>query len=161
MRSQASFMIHQILNHLIGKGKKSLVISACVPVTTFRSNLSSGLNCWVHSHSGFESVSSTKKVSCTAFAFLARELVTFTAMFQATPLHRWCVRPLLQQIKSSETSLLHISVGCYIHLEQQCLLNDYVFGFQPLITTKQHQSRLRIQRSSTPTLQQYHIGLGF
>jgi hypothetical protein len=34
--------------------------------------------CWVHSHTGFESVTSTKKVSCSAFALMASELVTFT-----------------------------------------------------------------------------------
>jgi hypothetical protein len=58
--------------------QSSLVISARVPFATFCSNLSSGLNCWVHSHTGFESVTSTKKVSCSDFALLACESVTFT-----------------------------------------------------------------------------------
>ena len=60
-----------------GPKQRSLVISARVPFTTFRSNLSSGLvYCWVHSHTGFESVTSPKKVSCSVFALLACEPVT-------------------------------------------------------------------------------------
>jgi hypothetical protein len=35
------------------------------------------LNCWVHSHTGFESVTSAKKVSFSAFALLASEPVIF------------------------------------------------------------------------------------
>ncbi len=42
----------------------------------------------------------------------------------------------------------------------QCLLNDCIFGFQPIFT-KQHQSRLGFQRSPMSSLQQHHIGLGF
>jgi hypothetical protein len=61
-----------------GPKQRSLVISAHVPFATFCSNLSPGLNCWVHSHTGFESVTSTKKVLCSVFALLARESVTFT-----------------------------------------------------------------------------------
>jgi hypothetical protein len=62
-----------------GPKQRSLVISACVSFATFRSNLSSGLvYCWVRSHTGFESVTSTKKVSCSAFALMASEPVTFT-----------------------------------------------------------------------------------
>jgi hypothetical protein len=61
-----------------GPKQRSLVISAHVPFATFCSNLSSALNCWVHSHTGFESVTLTKKVSCSVFALLARESVTFT-----------------------------------------------------------------------------------
>ena len=61
-----------------GPKQRSLVISACVPFATFRSNLSSGLNCCVHSQTGFESVTSTKNVSYTTFALLVCESVTFT-----------------------------------------------------------------------------------
>ena len=54
-----------------GPKQRSLVISARVPFATFRSNLSSGLvYCWVHSRTGFESVTSSKKVSCNVFALL-------------------------------------------------------------------------------------------
>jgi hypothetical protein len=61
-----------------GPNQRSLVISARVPFTTFRSNLSSGLvYCWVHSHTGFESVTSSKKVSCTVFALLSFEPVIY------------------------------------------------------------------------------------
>ncbi len=61
-----------------GPKQRSLVISAHVPFTTFCSNLSSGLvYCWVCSHTGFESVTSTKKVSCSAFALMASEPITF------------------------------------------------------------------------------------
>ena len=62
-----------------GPKQRSLVISARVPFATFHSNLSSGLvYCWVRSHTGFESVTSTKKVSCSPFALMASEPVTFT-----------------------------------------------------------------------------------
>jgi hypothetical protein len=43
-----------------GPKQRSLEISARVPFATFRSNLSSGLNCWVHSHRGCEPVTSTR-----------------------------------------------------------------------------------------------------
>ena len=56
-----------------GPKQRSLVISARVPFATFRSNMSSGLNCWVHYHTGFESVTSTKKVSCSVFALLMQQ----------------------------------------------------------------------------------------
>jgi hypothetical protein len=61
-----------------GTKQRSLVISARVPFATFSSNLtSSGLvYCWVHSHTGFESVTSSKKVLCSVFALLACEPVT-------------------------------------------------------------------------------------
>ena len=60
-----------------GPKQRSLVISACVPFASFRS-MSSGLAyCWVHSHTEFESVTSTKKVLCSPSALLAREPVTF------------------------------------------------------------------------------------
>ena len=60
-----------------GPKQRSLVISTRVPFTTSSSNLSSGLvYCWVHSHTGFESVSSSKKVSFSVFALLSREPVT-------------------------------------------------------------------------------------
>jgi hypothetical protein len=66
-------------SNLQGPKQKSLVISARVPFATFCSNLSSGLvYCWVCSHTGFESVTSTKKVSCSTFALVASEPVTFT-----------------------------------------------------------------------------------
>ena len=55
-----------------GPKQTSLIISARVPFTTFRSNLSSGLvYCWVYSHTGFESVTSSTKVSCNIFALTA------------------------------------------------------------------------------------------
>jgi hypothetical protein len=60
-----------------GPKQRSLVISAHVPCATFYSNLSSGLNCWVHSHTGCEPVTSSTKVSCSVFTLLARETVTF------------------------------------------------------------------------------------
>jgi hypothetical protein len=61
-----------------GPKQRSLVISARVPFATFHSNLTSGLvYCWVHSHTGFESVTSSTKVSCNVFALLACELVYF------------------------------------------------------------------------------------
>ena len=60
-----------------GPNQRSLVISARVPLKTFHSNLSSGLiYCWVHSHAGFESVTSSNKVSCTVFELLSCEPVT-------------------------------------------------------------------------------------
>jgi len=59
-----------------GPKQRSLVISARVPFATFRSNLSSGLvYCWVHSHTGFESVTSSKKVSFSVFTLLLCEHV--------------------------------------------------------------------------------------
>ena len=62
-----------------GPKQRSLVISARVPFATYRSNLSSALvYCWVHSHTGFESVTSSKKVSCTVFALLSCEPVTLS-----------------------------------------------------------------------------------
>jgi hypothetical protein len=62
-----------------GPKQRSLVISARVPFATFHSNLSSGLvYYWVHSHTGFESVTSSKKVSCTVFALLSCEPVTLS-----------------------------------------------------------------------------------
>ncbi len=54
-----------------GPKQQSFIISAWDPFAAFCSNLSSGLNCWVHSHTGFESVTSAKKVSSSAFALLA------------------------------------------------------------------------------------------
>jgi hypothetical protein len=68
-----------------GPKQRSLVISARVPFATFRSNLSSGLNCWVHSHTDFESVTSKKKVSFSVFALLAREPVIFISYQVAIP----------------------------------------------------------------------------
>ncbi len=66
-----------IFQLIVGFKERSFT-SARVPFTTFCSNLSSGLNCWVHSHTGFESVTSTKKVSCSIFVLLAHEPITFT-----------------------------------------------------------------------------------
>jgi hypothetical protein len=43
-----------------GPKQRSLEISARVLFATFRSNLSSGLICWVHSHTGCEPVTSTR-----------------------------------------------------------------------------------------------------
>jgi hypothetical protein len=60
-----------------GPKQQSFIISACVPFTSFCSNQSSGLNCWVHCHTGFESATSAKKVSFSAFT------------------HCWQVNPLL------------------------------------------------------------------
>jgi hypothetical protein len=49
------------LSNWQGPKQRSLIISARVPFATFHSNLSSGLvYCWVCSHTGFESVTSTK-----------------------------------------------------------------------------------------------------
>ncbi len=61
-----------------GPKRRSLVISARVPFASFHSKSFRLAYCWVHSHTGFESVTLTKKVSCSAFALLAREPVTFT-----------------------------------------------------------------------------------
>jgi hypothetical protein len=47
----------------IGQSKRSFNASACVPFTTFHSNLSSGLTRWVHSHVVKVPVTSTTKVS--------------------------------------------------------------------------------------------------
>ncbi len=55
-----------------GPKQQSFNVSARVPFPkSFRSYLSSGLNCWVHSHTGFESVTSSKKVSFSVFTLLA------------------------------------------------------------------------------------------
>jgi hypothetical protein len=47
----------------MGQNKRSFKASACVPFTTFCSNLSSGLTCWVHSHAVKVPITSTTKVS--------------------------------------------------------------------------------------------------
>jgi hypothetical protein len=47
----------------MGQNKRSLKASARIPFTTFRSNLSSGLTRWVHSHAVKVPVTSTTKVS--------------------------------------------------------------------------------------------------
>jgi hypothetical protein len=47
----------------MGQNKRSFKASAHIPFTTFRSNLSSGLTCWVHSHTVKVPVTSTTKVS--------------------------------------------------------------------------------------------------
>ncbi len=47
----------------MGQNKRSFKASARVPFTTFRSNLSSGLTSWVHSHVVKVPVTSTTKVS--------------------------------------------------------------------------------------------------
>jgi hypothetical protein len=60
-----------------GPKQRSLLLAARLPFATFCSNLSSGLvYCWVHSHTGFESVTSSKIVSCSVFTLLACEPVT-------------------------------------------------------------------------------------
>ncbi len=43
-----------------GPKQRSFIKSARVPFATFRSNLSSGLNCWDHSHTGCEPVTLTR-----------------------------------------------------------------------------------------------------
>jgi hypothetical protein len=43
-----------------GPTQQSFNVSACVPFTTFCSYLNSGLNCWVHSHTGCEPFTSTQ-----------------------------------------------------------------------------------------------------
>jgi hypothetical protein len=43
-----------------GSKQQSFILSARVPFVTFRSNLSSGFDCWVHSHTGCEPVTSTR-----------------------------------------------------------------------------------------------------
>jgi hypothetical protein len=43
-----------------GPKQRSFNISARVPFAIFRSNLSSGFDCWVHSHTGCESVTSMR-----------------------------------------------------------------------------------------------------
>ncbi len=60
-----------------GPNQQSFIISACVPFADFHSNQSSGLNCCIHSHTGFESVTSAKKVSFSSFTLLASEPITF------------------------------------------------------------------------------------
>jgi hypothetical protein len=47
----------------MGQNKRSFKASACIPFTTFSSNLGSGLTCWVHSHAVKVPVTSTTKVS--------------------------------------------------------------------------------------------------
>jgi hypothetical protein len=42
-----------------GPKQQSFILSARVPFAAFRSNLSSGFDCWVHSHTGCEPVTST------------------------------------------------------------------------------------------------------
>ncbi len=52
---------HQVLAQSSSTPKqRSLKKSARVPFATFRSNLSSGMNCWVHSYMGCEPVTSTR-----------------------------------------------------------------------------------------------------
>jgi hypothetical protein len=47
----------------MGQNKQSFKASARIPFTTFHSNLSSGLTCWVHSNAVKVPVTSTTKVS--------------------------------------------------------------------------------------------------
>jgi hypothetical protein len=144
MRSRAIVLIHQILNHSNWQGPKqrSLVISARVPFATFRSNLSSGLvYCWVHSHTGFESVTSSTKVSCNVFA------------------HCWCVSlSLSYHIKwrfqfPSFLSILRVSdwliVGFILIGRQQPTFSSVVFYSVCLHQKKFHScpcSHLYIRR---------------
>jgi hypothetical protein len=59
-----------------GPKQRSLVISAHVPFASFRSKSFGLAYCWVHSHERFESVTSAKKVSFSAFTLLVSESVT-------------------------------------------------------------------------------------
>jgi hypothetical protein len=107
-----------------GPKQRSLIISARVPFTTFRSNLSSGLvYCWVYSHTGFESVTSSTKVSCNIFALLACELVTFISYQVAIPV------PFISFPKSFGLAYcwVHFLIGrqqptCFKHRILFCLL---------------------------------------
>ncbi len=84
-----------------GPKQRSLVISR-VPFATFRSNLSSGLvYCWVHSHTGFESVTSPKKVSCSVFALLACEPVTLSKKFSFSVFALLAREPVTSSTKDS------------------------------------------------------------
>ena len=85
-----------------GPKQRSLVISARVPFATFRSNLSSGLvYCWVHSHTGFESVTSSKKVSCTVFALLSCEPVTLSKKVSCSVFALLACEPVTSSTKVS------------------------------------------------------------
>jgi hypothetical protein len=60
-----------------GPKQKSLVISSHVPFTSFHLKSFGLAYCWVHSHTGFKSVTSAKKVSFSAFTLLVSEPITF------------------------------------------------------------------------------------
>jgi hypothetical protein len=85
-----------------GPKQRSLIISARVPFATFRSNLSSGLvYCWVHSHTGFESVTSSKKVSCTVFTLLSCEPVTLSKKVSCSVFALLACEPVTSSTKVS------------------------------------------------------------
>jgi hypothetical protein len=71
-------------------------------------------HCWVHSHTEFESVTSTKKVSCSAFALLARESVIFTTKVSCNTFTLLVCEPItltihIKQDKSTPTFQLVVA----------------------------------------------------
>ena len=85
-----------------GPNQRSLVISARVPLTTFGSNLSSGLvYCWVCSHTRFESVTSSKKVLCTVFALLSCEPITLSKKVSCSVFTLMACEPVTSSTKVS------------------------------------------------------------
>ncbi len=97
-----------------GPKQRSLVIAASVPFASFCS-MSSGLAyCWVHSHTGFESVTSTQKVSCSVLALLTHEPVTFRTKVSCNTFASLVCEPItstnqINQDKSSATFKLVVA----------------------------------------------------
>jgi hypothetical protein len=112
-----------------GPKQRSLVISARVPFATFRSNLSSGsVYCWVRSHTGFVSVTSTKKVSCSVFALLACESVTFTTKVSCSAFVLLAREPVTFTTKVScntFASLVCVSVALTNKIEADLDFSDF------------------------------------
>jgi hypothetical protein len=112
-----------------GPKQRSLVISACVPFATFRSNLSLELvYCWVCSHTGFESVTSTKKVSCSVIALLACESVTFTMKVSCSAFVLLAHEPVTFTTKVScntFASLVCVSVALTNKIEAESDFSDF------------------------------------
>ncbi len=124
-----------------GPKQRCLFISAHVPFATFRSNMKSGLNCSVHSYTGFESVTSSRKVLCNVFALLACEPVTSSmkascSVFKllvcetvtfTTRVSCYTFASLVSELVTSKNQIKRdkstpTSVGCCVRLEQQCFV---------------------------------------
>jgi hypothetical protein len=90
-----------------GPKQRSLVISARFPFASFPSKSFGFACCWVHSHTGFESVTSTKKVLCGTFALLEREPITFTTKVSCNTFASLVCKPI--------TSTIHIKTSLLIY----------------------------------------------
>ncbi len=94
-----------------GPKQQSFIISACVPFVAFHSNQRLWLNCWIHSHTGFESVTSAKKVSFSAFTLLVHEPVTFVTKASCNTFASlvWAPVALTNKINLDSTSFKKIN----------------------------------------------------